>query len=191
MWQFTGLATATYDVKVTAPGAGLVKWYKGLVDIGIVATLAGQITTTEILDGTIKTADLEANAVTQIAKSTAVFAGPSYGGAPPQLIPEMSVSMAVPVANAPVLVLWDMTVASSVAGTHMIIDLRVDTVLVVRRELHSIAAGAFMSASCLYLAPALSAGTHTAEVFWWVNTGGGTMSSPGGSRDLLLLQLKR
>jgi hypothetical protein len=84
MWQFTGLATATYDVKVTAPGAGLVKWYKGLVDIGIVATLAGQITTTEILDGTIKTADLEANAVTQIAKSTAVFAGPSYGGAPPQ-----------------------------------------------------------------------------------------------------------
>lgn len=42
-WAFTGLADGLYDVKVTAPGSSYVKWYKGMVKVGVQQLTSGDI----------------------------------------------------------------------------------------------------------------------------------------------------
>lgn len=80
MWEFVGLADGLYDVKVTAPGAGHIKWYKGNVSVGSIVIPSApvppnSISTLEILDSTILNVDINAAAAIAITKLAHVGSG--------------------------------------------------------------------------------------------------------------------
>jgi hypothetical protein len=143
-----------------------------------------------IQDGSIGTADLAANAVTQSATASGVTSGPTTTSSVFADIPDMSITLTTTGGN---VLVWLMTLLqnSGVANATTQLALRADSGADVSSLTQSEfkAVGSNIVGSTLALFSGLSAGAHTFRGRW--STNAGTLLAPLTQRYMVAVELKK
>jgi len=139
--------------------------------------------------GAIQTADIAANAISQIWTATVSTAFPSTTqpiGSGAVLMPDMSVSITT--LGGPILYLFECMANNTGAGNENVFDLFRGGTLLTRRQFHAPVANYNAYLALLYTeTPA--AGSYTIEARWAVTAG--TATSIGTQRSLTIVELRR
>ena len=150
----------------------------------------GSVTSTAIADGTIVSTDLAVDSVTQRRFAAGLTYNPSTTSTTYVDLLELSISLTT--TGGDLLVWTSVSLYNSLASQFMYIAVSLDGAAEVAETVVVTTAaggGNIAVASLCWAFPTPSAATHTIKTRW--HTGGGTMTSNGISRFLMVMETKR
>lgn len=170
-------------------GKGLVLPASAIPPITSAMIADGTITSADILDGTIATADLAVHAVSRVWSVQGVAGSPQTTVSTLADIPDLVVTLTT-TDVVDLAVLLSLQVTNSLAAAFNTISLSLDGVDAVQSIATQVAtANGHVALTFIFSYIALAAATHTIKGRWSTTTG--TLASPSGLRQLMVLEHKR
>lgn len=186
VWAFTGLTNTPKDIEVVWGNTSQYhKWYKGMTRHDVATIFFSEAPV--LPAGSIPTAALAANAVTQVGSATGVTSSPTTTSNSYVDLPDMSVTLTT--TGGDLLAFFTGTfLDSAVANVALAFSLDGSA---------EVGGAAFTEQTATYYVPvsqfwrfvAPSAASHTIKMRW--NTTVGTLTNLGVQRVLIVMEIKR
>lgn len=214
-WSFTGLSVGEYDIKVESAGNNLVKWYKGIVKIGVSQIYAsilegpfyqgpGQSSVSapatnvgrlyHKTDGRLYRqygagGEIKVDDVAQIVSASPSTSGPTTNSTSPADIPELS-SGSVTFSGGRVIGMMSLQVSNDTAGAVTTFGFNQDGGgNLLNRDCHHVGANQAVIVTLFYDFGALS-GSHTLKARWNVGNAAHTTTNSVLRRAFTIIEEK-